>query len=304
MENTGASEKALKSIRDSIVRLTEQSDQIEDIVPGLTLYKRVEPSEPKSAMYEPTLCFVVRGSKRVMLGDSPLTYNARNYLITAVDVPTVVQVIEASREVPLLGIVLKLERQEISQLVMDSNLPAPPVQSTGPGMEIGKVTLPLISAFQRLIELHDTPEDIPILAPTIKREIYYRLLTGDQGIRLRQIALAGSQTHHVSKAIEWLKENFAQAFNVEDLARQFNMSKSTFHHHFRSLTAKSPLQYQKWLRLNEARRLMLIENQDAANASFEVGYESPSQFSREYSRLFGNSPARDISMLREAGDAN
>jgi AraC-like DNA-binding protein len=304
MENTGASEKALKSIRDSIVRLTEQSDQIENIVPGLTLYKRVEPSEPKSAMYEPTLCFVVRGSKRVMLGDSPLTYNARNYLITAVDVPTVVQVIEASREVPLLGIVLKLERQEISQLVMDSNLPAPPVQSTGPGMEIGKVTLPLISAFQRLIELHDTPEDIPILAPTIKREIYYRLLTGDQGIRLRQIALAGSQTHHVSKAIEWLKENFAQAFNVEDLARQFNMSKSTFHHHFRSLTAKSPLQYQKWLRLNEARRLMLIENQDAANASFEVGYESPSQFSREYSRLFGNSPARDISMLREAGDAN
>jgi len=168
-------------------------------------------------------------------------------------------------------------------------------------MEIGKVTLPLISAFQRLIELDHTPEDIPILAPTIKREIYYRLLTGDQGIRLRQIALAGSQTHMVSKAIEWLKENFTQSLSIEDLARQFNMSKSTFHHHFRSLTAKSPLQYQKWLRLNEARRLMLIERQDAANASFEVGYESPSQFSREYSRLFGNSPARDISMLREAG---
>ena len=283
-----------------IARLTEQSERIEDTVPGLTLYRRENPSEPKSAMYEPSLCFVVQGSKRVLLGEAPLTYDAQHYLITAVDVPTVVQVVKASKQVPLLGIVLKLDRREISKLVIDSNLPAPPVQSSGPGMEIGTVTLPLASAFLRLIELHDAPEDIPILAPAIKREIYYRLLTGDQGIRLRQIALAGSQSHQVARAIDWLKENFTQTMRVEELARQVNMSTSTFHHHFRSLTAKSPLQYQKWLRLNEARRLMLVDQLDAASASFEVGYDSPSQFSREYSRLFGNSPQRDIVSLRQA----
>ena len=290
---------ALKSLAANIDRLTEQSEQIDDVVPGLLLYRREHPSEPTSAIYEPTLCFVVQGTKRVLLGDSALTYDAKNFLITSVDVPTVVQVVKASPKVPLLGLVLKLERREISKLVMDGNLPAPPIQSSGPGMEIGRVTLPMISAFQRLIELHDSPEDIPILAPSIKREIYYRLLTSDHGVRLRQIALAGSQAHQVSKAIDWIRKNFTQPLRVEDLARQVNMSTSTFHHHFRSLTAKSPLQYQKWLRLNEARRLMLVEKTDAATASFKVGYESPSQFSREYSRLFGNPPSRDISALRE-----
>jgi transcriptional regulator GlxA family with amidase domain len=159
--------------------------------------------------------------------------------------------------------------------------------------------VPLLAAFQRLIDLLDEPKDIPILAPIIQREIFYRLLVGDQGTRLRQMASSGSQSQQVARAISWLMSNFAQPLRIDDLAAQVNMSTSTFHHHFRTVTAMSPLQYQKWLRLNEARRLMLAENQDAATAAFQVGYESPSQFSREYGRLFGNSPLRDITSLRQ-----
>ena len=144
------------------------------------------------------------------------------------------------------------------------------------------------------------PKDIPILSPIIQREIFYRLLVSDQGVRLRQMASAGSQSRQIARAIGWLKGNFTQPLHIDDLATQVNMSTSTFHHHFRAVTAMSPLQYQKWLRLNEARRLMLTDRLDAANAAFQVGYESPSQFSREYSRLFGNSPLRDITSLRQA----
>jgi len=210
----------------------------------------------------------------------------------------VVQVLEASPEKPYLGLVLKLDLREMSQLMLDSNLPSPRPESSR-GMATGEVTLPLVSAFQRLIDLLDDVEDIPILAPVIQREISYRLLVGDQGARFRQIATAGSQSQQIAKAINWLKDNFTETLRIDDLAAQSNMSTSSFHHHFRSVTAMSPLQYQKWLRLSEARRLMLTENQDAANAAFNVGYESPSQFSREYSRLFGNSPLRDVTKLRE-----
>ena len=170
-------------------------------------------------------------------------------------------------------------------------------------MATGEVTFPLLAAFQRLIDLLDEPKDIPILAPIIRREIFYRLLVGDQGTRLRQMASVGSQSQQISRAIDWLKGNFTRPLRIDDLATQVNMSTSTFHHHFRALTAKSPLQYQKWLRLNEARRLMLTERLDATSAAFQVGYESPSQFSREYSRLFGAPPLRDISSLRQVAAA-
>ena len=301
MRQSADMESAMGIMRDSIARLTQDSDDLKTAVPGLKLYRREEPTEPKSAIYPPTLCLVVQGAKRVMFGDERLVYSERRYLITAIDIPTVVQVMEASKQRPCLGLVFELDRREVSRLMADGNLPASLPRQANQGMALGEVTEPLVSAFQRLIDLLDTPEDIPILSPIIQREILYRLLVGEQGGRLRQIALAGSQGNQVSRAIDWLKENFAQPLRVEELASQVNMSTSTFHHHFRALTAKSPLQYQKWLRLSEARRLMLIDQMDAATASFEVGYESPSQFSREYSRLFGNSPARDISILRESG---
>lgn len=301
MPQTNKMNSAMDGLRASIARLTRESDNLETAIPGLILYRRDEPTEPMSAMYPPTLCLVAQGAKRVLFGNERLVYSAQRYLITAIDVPTVVQIVKASKEKPCLGLVLELDRREVSRLMADGNLPATPPKQASQGMTLGDVTVPLVLAFQRLIDLLNTPQDIPILAPIIQREILYRLLVGDQGARLRQIALAGSQSNQVSRAVDWLKENFAQTLRVEDLAARVSMSTSTFHHHFRTLTAKSPLQYQKWLRLSEARRLMLVENMDAATASFEVGYESPSQFSREYSRLFGNSPHRDITALRQEG---
>ncbi len=300
LENHGM-EVALEALGESIARWTDKGDQLETAIPGLALWRRIEPTGPASGMYEPSICLIAQGAKRLLLGDDTYVYDAHHFLITSVDLPTVWQIIEASREKPCLGLMLKLDQREISQLMVDSHLPPPCTQQSSRGMAIGEVTLPLLTAFQRLIDLLAEPRDIPILAPIIQREISYRLLVGDQGARLRQMASAGSQSHQIARAIDWLKGNFTQPLRIDDLAAQVNMSTSTFHHHFRALTAMSPLQYQKWLRLNDARRLMLTERLDATAAAFQVGYESPSQFSREYSRLFGAPPLRDITSLRQMG---
>jgi AraC-like DNA-binding protein len=292
-------EVALESLGKRIARLTDKGDQHMTAVPGLSLFQRHEPSEPVSIMYEPRICVVAQGAKRVLLGEDTYVYDAHHFLITSVDLPTVVQIIKASREKPYLGLVLRLDQREISQLMVDSNLPPPRPQQTSRGMATGEVTLPLLTAFQRLIDLLAEPKDIPILAPIIEREIFYRLLVGDQGARLRQIASVGSPSHQAAKAITWLKAHYAEPLRIDDLAARLHTSPSTFHHHFRSLTAMSPLQYQKWLRLSEARRLMLAEHLDATAAATRVGYESPSQFSREYRRLFGAPPTRNIASLRQ-----
>jgi AraC-like DNA-binding protein len=291
-------EVALEALGKSIARWTDNGELFTSAIPGLSLFRRDEPTGPISGMYEPSICLVAQGAKRVLLGDDTFVYDTRHYLITSVHLPTVVQIIEANREKPYLGLKLKLDQREMSQLMADSNLPPPRTQQSNRGMATGEVTLPLLTAFQRLIDLLAEQQDIPILAPVIQREIIYRLLVGDQGERLRQIASAGSQSHQIARAIDWLKGNFTQPLRIDDLAAQASMSTSTFHHHFRSMTALSPLQFQKQLRLQEARRLMLSEHLDAANAAFQVGYESPSQFSREYNRLFGAPPLRDITNLR------
>jgi len=290
---------ARKSLGKNIARWTENGDLLLTAVPGLSLWQRDGSTPPESIMYEPRVCVMAQGSKRVMLGDESYVYDAHHFLITSVDLPAVAQVINASRERPCLGIVLDIDQRVISQLMVDSNLPAPRPQQSSRGMATGEITLPLLTAFQRLIDLLDAPNDVPILAPTIEKEIFYRLLVSEQGGRLRQMASAGSQSRQIARAIDWLKGNFTKPLRIDDLATQVNMSTSTFHHHFRQVTAMSPLQYQKWLRLNEARRLMLAESQDATTAAFQVGYESPSQFSREYSRLFGAPPLRDVTNLRQ-----
>jgi AraC-like DNA-binding protein len=226
-------------------------------------------------------------------------FDAHHFLITSLDLPTVVQIIHASREKPYLSLRLKLDQSEMAQLMVDSHLPPPRAQQSSRGMATGAVTVPLLSACQRLLDLLAAPQDIPILAPLIQREILYRLLVGEQGARLRQIASVGSQSHQIAQAIAWLKRHYTLPLRIDDLAAHALMCPSTFHHHFRALTAMSPLQYQKWLRLHEARRLMLTEHQDATTAAFEVGYASPSQFSREYRRVFGAPPLRDITYLRQ-----
>jgi AraC-like DNA-binding protein len=291
--------KALSSLAKSIAQWTEQGELPMTAIPGLALFRQHEPTEPITGMYEPSICVVAQGAKRVNLGDETFVYDAQHYLITSVHLPTVFQIIDASDERPYLGLLLKLDSREISQLMVNSNLPVPRVQQANRGMATGKVTLPLLNAFQRLVDLLADEQDIPILAPTIQREIVYRLLVGDQGTRLRQIASTGSPSQQIAKAIDWLKSNFKQPLRVEDLAAKAGMSTSTFHHHFRSMTALSPLQFQKNLRLQEARRLMLTEHLDAATSAFQVGYESPSQFSREYSRIFGAPPLKDIKNLRQ-----
>ena len=301
---TNSMDVALEALGTSIARWTEQGDQPMTAIPGVSLSRRDAPTQPTSHMYEPIMCVIAQGAKRVLLGDDTYVFDAHHFLITSLDLPTVVQIIQASREKPYLSLRLQLDQREMAQLMVDSQLPPPRAQQSSRGMATGAVTVPLLSACHRLLDLLTTPQDIPILAPLIQREILYRLLVGEQGARLRQIASAGSQSHQIAQAITWLKQHYTRPLRIEDLAAHAHMSHSTFHQHFRALTAMSPLQYQKWLRLHEARRLMLMERLDAATAAFEVGYESPSQFSREYHRVFGAPPLRDITSLRHmAGSA-
>ena len=280
-----------------IARWIDKEEQLDTEIPGLSFHRYDKPTEPSSVMYEPSVCLPVQGSKRVLLGEDVYVYDPYHLLITSIDLPTVAQVVEADKDRPFLAIMLKLDLKAVSQMMVDSNLPLPKFKKADRGMAVDKVTMPLLDSFHRLTNLLDTPEDIPILSPLIKSEILYRLLVGNQGQRLRQIAMTGSHSHQIARSINWLKDNYTESLRVKDLANLSGMSTSTFHHHFRTLTAMSPLQYQKWLRLHEARRLMLTDNMDAANAAFEVGYESPSQFSREYSRLFGAPPLRDIKKM-------
>lgn len=267
--------------------------------PALSIYRYQAPTELTSYMQEPSICLIAQGHKRVLLGEDEYFYDQDHYLITSIDLPLIAQILEASREKPYLGLTLKLEKKHIAHMMVDNELSISRDQNDSRGLAVSKITLPMIQAFLRLLDLLEQPEDIPALAPLIQKEILYRLLTGEQGQRLRQISMVGSHSHQIARAIDWLKEHYDKTFKVDDLASYSGMSTSSLHYHFRALTAMSPLQFQKRLRLNEARQLMLMEQKDATTAAFQVGYESPSQFSREYSRLFGAPPSRDIKRLLE-----
>ena len=270
-------------------------------VGALRLLQRTAPSEPVCCMYDPSVTLIVRGRKRVMLGEDVFLYDAGELLIASVDLPAIGEIVEAAPESPFQALTLKLDQRVMSELVIEGGLQAPRTEPTGRGMTVGQAGLPLFQAFQRLVDLFDTPAAIPVLAPLIQREILYRLMISEQGSRLWQIASMGSQGQRVARAIDWLKAHATEPLRVDELAALVQMSTSTFHHHFRALTAMSPLQFQKSLRLHEARRLMLTEQMEASTAAFRVGYESPSQFGREYHRLFGAPPLRDIASLRGAG---
>lgn len=291
-----------EALAEKVGRWIHDSNRMETAIPGLALSRYEGPTDPVSHMHEPSICMALQGSKRVILGEEVYVYDAYNFLIASVDLPVVAQVLEATPEVPYLGLFMKIDLKEVSRMMLDSNLPLPKLLEAGRGMAVNSVDIKLLNAFHRLLDLLDTPEEIPILSPLIQREILYRLLVGKQGNRLRQMAVAGSRSSQIGKAVQWLKDNYINPLRVEELAELVGMSTSTFHHHFRALTAMSPLQYQKWMRLHEARRMMLAERMDAATASFNVGYESPSQFSREYSRLFGAPPLRDIKSLIQTPD--
>jgi len=281
-----------------IAQFAGSENRVDTAIPGLTLHRWETPTEPTSYMLAPSICLIGQGRKRLFLGEEAYIYDANSFLITSVDLPVVSQIIEATPEKPYLGLTLELDLKLIARMMLECHRPPSKAVQGRTGIAVSEVSAQLLSSFERLLDLLEQPADIPMLAPLIKQEIFYRLLISEQEPRLRQLISTESNSYRIARAIDWLKENFDKQLRIEELANKAGLSTSAFHNHFRNMTAMSPLQFQKKMRLNEARRLMLTEHLDASQAAFEVGYESPSQFSREYSRLFGAPPLKDTKALR------
>jgi len=273
-------------------------------IDGVELIRCDQPSSCGSSVYEPSLCFVIQGTKTIQLGDREITYQPLSYLASSVHLPVLGRIVEASEERPYLAAKLNVDPQEVADLVLELGDKAPPLEPLGqcPELECGLCVSSMDELMQgalyRLLSLLNSPTDIPILAPLARREIIYRSLVGEMGSRMRKFAAADSQSHRISTVISALKDHYAEPLRIRELAEAANMSESTLYHSFKQVTRMSPLQFQKKLRLHEARRLMLTEGLEAATASYRVGYESPSHFSREYSRLFGAPPRADVTLLR------
>jgi AraC-like DNA-binding protein len=263
-------------------------------IPGVSLHRRSAPTPPCRTTYHPGVIVVAQGSKRVNLGRASFTYDESHFLLTAVDLPIVSWVAEASEEVPCLVLSLKLDMSMARELLALEEIHVEEAPPDSPAMSTGETRPEFLNACCRLLDLLDSPKDIPFLSGLIQREIIYRILRGPEGARLRAVATLGDQSHRTAKAVAWITANYAKPLHIEELAQIASMGVSTLHHHFRMLTAMSPLQYQKQLRLQSARSLMLNNGLDAASAAFEVGYESATQFNREYSRFFGQPPMRDV----------
>lgn len=265
-------------------------------IDGLEFQRESSVAATLPSVSEPLLAILVQGEKKVLLGEETYRYRAAQYLVVSVALPLSALIVKATPKQPYLGFKLNLEPRQLCDLITAQSSAIETKKESVRGLFVSTSDV-LLDGALRLTRLLDTPQDIPILAPLIIREMYYRLLTGEQGEAVRQIATSGSNMQRIAEVIKLIKANFAQPMRVEELAKQAKMSPSSFHHHFKAVTSMSPLQYQKRLRLLEARRLMLAES-DASGAAYQVGYESPSQFSREYSRLFGASPSQDIKRLR------
>ncbi|MEZ5426454.1 MAG: AraC family transcriptional regulator [Pyrinomonadaceae bacterium] len=273
-------------------------DKVVEVFPGIFLGRSSSLTEGLHSVFKPAFCVIAQGSKRVLLGEEVFRYDSGNYLISTVDLPIVSHVIEASEEKPYLSFRINLEPSTVASVMMESGTYIKKGDRSVKAMDVSSIGADLLDAVVRLARLIDRPEEMKALAPLIIREIIYRLLRGEQGARLGHLLASEGETRRISEAVRDLRENFDRPLRIEDMARRLGMSVSGFHHHFKSVTAMSPIQFQKQLRLQEARRLMLGEELNAADAGFRVGYEDPSYFSREYKKLFGAPPQRDISKLR------
>lgn len=294
---------ALSQLVDVLSRHMPRDGMQPSAIAGVTLIRSGTPTQPMPVVYEPTLCLIAQGRKQVMLGATAYVYDAARYLVASVDMPVTGSVIEATEARPYLCLQLDLDMAQLSELALQYAGGDPAADGAPTGIALDDTRPELLEAVLRLARLLDTPRDIAALAPLVRREILYRLLTGAGAgsAMVRQMARADSRLSQISRAIAWLRRNYDAAFRIDDLAEVAGMSRSTFHAHFKTVTSMTPLEFRSRLRLQEARRLMVAQALDAADAGFRVGYESPSQFSRDYVRMFGLPPAKDAVQLRRAG---
>ncbi len=267
-------------------------------IPGLSLFRYSSDVAPGSAIHKASLVVAAQGAKRVVLAGQAYEYGHTHGLITSLDLPLMARVTAATPDMPYLCAVYALELPRIAEVLADLRVPAPRIAPAGTAISVCLLSASLLDVLLRLVRLLDTPVDIPFLVPLIERELLYRLLIGEQGPRLRYLTMADSQSYKIAQAIAWLRVHYTDPLRIEDLAQHVHMSVSSLHHHFKAITSLSPLQYQKQLRLHEARRLIVTHDVDVTTAATTVGYGSLSQFSREYSRLFGTPPVRDAMRLR------
>jgi AraC-like DNA-binding protein len=291
------------SLAQRIHAITAKAGEHATAIPELFLYHRTTPTPCYRASYEPSLSVFVQGRKRIILGGTVYLCDASSFLVSSIDVPAQSQIVEASDKTPLLVMFIRFDMPTVREVLSRDDIPEAQPSSERQGLAVGETTAGLLSACHRLLDLLQDREDIPFLSPLIQREILYRLLKTPQAGRLRAIATSGDLSQRTARAIAWLRANYAKPLHMQELADTARMGVSTLHHQFRSLTAMSPLQYQKLLRLQTARERMLMDGLDATTAAYEVGYESVSQFSREYSRCFGQPPIRDIKCQKANGTA-
>lgn len=259
-------------------------------------------TEPIYGVYKPSFCVVVQGEKVVSLAQESFRYGPGDYLVASVDLPVTGQVVSASTDAPYLALKLEFTPSQILEVLNDSDIQVSPKENAKRGMYVSRSELPLLDAVIRLVRLLENPKDIPVLAPLFTKEILYRILQGQHGLTLKQIVMEGSSSYRIRDVIQQIVVHYDQPLRIEELSELANMSVSSLHRHFKEVTAMSPIQFQKQLRLQEARRMLLTESTDAADVAFRVGYESPSQFSREYSRMFGFPPREDVKRLKAEYD--
>ena len=297
----GEEHRAHASREELVTRLARAvpDDGTAEPLAGLRLVRQASPTPLGHGTSAPAFCVIAQGSKEILLGDTRYRYDPAHYLITTAELPIATRITEAAPERPYLGVVLTLDPALVGSVIIEAGHLVPRRQSAVLALDVSPLDAGLLDAVVRLVRLVDTPSDARMLAPLITREIVYRLLTGEQGGRLRQLAVLGGVTHRIAAAVARLRKAFDQPLRIEELAHELGMSVSGFHQDFRTVTAMSPLQFQKQLRLQEARRLMLGEGLDAASAGLRVGYGDASHFNREYKRLFGAPPMHDVERLRD-----
>jgi AraC-like DNA-binding protein len=271
---------------------------------GVSVLRSPTTTEPLGDVTEPTVAVIAQGAKETALNGHTFAYGPGQFVITSLELPVAGHIVQASAEEPFLAFVLKLHPERIAALLLETAPPATllpaGVEATPAGIAVSEASPALLDAICRLLTLLDTPTDAAALAGGVEREVLWRLVTGPQGATVRQVGLADSRLSHLGRAIRWIRGNYEQTLRVEELAELANMSASSFHRHFRAVTSMTPIQFQKQMRMHEARARLFAEPGDVAGVGYSVGYDSPSQFSREYRRMFGVPPSRDVSVLREA----